>query len=132
MKALSIHQPWAWAILHAGKTVENRTWSTKYRGPFLIHASKTRSSYDREARLDWSKLYGVALPKWEELVVGAIVGVVEVVECLPASQVDPGPWVEGPVCWILANPRAFSNPKALRGAQGLFGVHDQAIPVELR
>lgn len=26
MKALSIRQPWAWAILHAGKDVENRDW----------------------------------------------------------------------------------------------------------
>ena len=34
MKALTVQQPWAWAIIHAGKTVENRTqrwWS--YRGP---------------------------------------------------------------------------------------------------
>jgi hypothetical protein len=80
MKALSIHQPWAWAILHAGKTVENRTWSTKYRGPLLIHASKTRTSYDREAQVDWLKVYGVVIPRWEELVVEAIVGVVELVD----------------------------------------------------
>lgn len=26
MKALSIQQPWIWAILHAGKRAENRTW----------------------------------------------------------------------------------------------------------
>lgn len=26
MRALSIRQPWAWAILHAGKRVENRGW----------------------------------------------------------------------------------------------------------
>ncbi len=26
MKALSIRQPWAWAICHAGKRVENREW----------------------------------------------------------------------------------------------------------
>lgn len=39
--ALSIRQPWAWAILHAGKTIENRDWrSCKYRGPVWIHASK--------------------------------------------------------------------------------------------
>jgi hypothetical protein len=39
--ALSIRQPWAWAILHAGKRIENREWrSCKYRGPILIHASK--------------------------------------------------------------------------------------------
>lgn len=25
MKALTVQQPWAWAIIHGGKTVENRT-----------------------------------------------------------------------------------------------------------
>jgi hypothetical protein len=40
MKCLSVPQPWAWAILHAGMDVENRTWWTEYRGPILIHASK--------------------------------------------------------------------------------------------
>ncbi len=122
MKALSIHQPWAWAILHAGKTVENRGWSTRHRGPLLIHASKTRKSYDSLAELDWEKVYGVELPKWEELVTGSLVGVVEVVDCLPASEATPSPWVQGPMCWVLANPRAFTEPVAYRGAQGLFEV----------
>ncbi|MBL8866467.1 MAG: ASCH domain-containing protein, partial [Planctomycetia bacterium] len=49
MLALSIHQPWAHAILHFGKSVENRTWSTSYRGPLLIHAAKSRASYDRQS-----------------------------------------------------------------------------------
>lgn len=41
MKALSIRQPWAWAILNAGKRVENRSWQAcHYRGPLLIHAAK--------------------------------------------------------------------------------------------
>lgn len=40
MKALSIRQPWAHAILHLGKRVENRDWSgCSYRGPVLLHAS---------------------------------------------------------------------------------------------
>jgi len=26
MKALTLKQPWAWAVAHAGKDVENRTW----------------------------------------------------------------------------------------------------------
>ena len=33
MKCLSIRQPWAWAIIHAGKDIENRCWPTSYRGP---------------------------------------------------------------------------------------------------
>lgn len=40
-RALSVRQPWAWAILHAGKDVENRSWATGYRGELLIHAGKT-------------------------------------------------------------------------------------------
>jgi hypothetical protein len=39
VKALSIRQPWVWAIVHAGKDIENRTWWTPYRGPVLIHAA---------------------------------------------------------------------------------------------
>jgi len=42
MKALSVRQPWAHAILHLGKRVENRDWrGCNYRGPVLLHASKT-------------------------------------------------------------------------------------------
>jgi hypothetical protein len=39
MKALSIKQPWAELILQKRKTIELRTWNTKFRGYFLIHAS---------------------------------------------------------------------------------------------
>lgn len=38
MKALTVQQPWAWAIIHGDKTVENRTQLWKYRGPLAIHA----------------------------------------------------------------------------------------------
>ena len=41
MKALSIRQPWASLIASGKKTVETRTWETKYRGPILICAGKT-------------------------------------------------------------------------------------------
>lgn len=44
MKALSIRQPWAWAILHAGKRVENRDWQHTPRWmvgqSICLHASK--------------------------------------------------------------------------------------------
>lgn len=40
MKAMSIKQPWAELIVSGVKDVENRTWSTDYRGPILIHAGK--------------------------------------------------------------------------------------------
>lgn len=38
MKALTVQQPWAWAIAAGHKTVENRTQLWKHRGPLAIHA----------------------------------------------------------------------------------------------
>jgi len=38
VKILSICQPWAHAIVFMTKRIENRSWSTPYRGPLLIHA----------------------------------------------------------------------------------------------
>lgn len=42
MKALSLHQPWASLVALGVKTIETRSWATKYRGPLLIHAAKRR------------------------------------------------------------------------------------------
>ncbi len=46
MKALSLKQPWAELILRKKKTIEIRSWNTRYMGYFCIHASKSR---DKEA-----------------------------------------------------------------------------------
>lgn len=46
MKALSVRPPWAWAIAHAGKRIENRSRRTTYRGPIAIHASKKLTESD--------------------------------------------------------------------------------------
>jgi len=40
MKALSLKQPFAELILQGKKKIELRKWNTKFRGEFLIHASK--------------------------------------------------------------------------------------------
>ncbi len=41
MKALSIREPWAGMIRNGKKTIETRTWSTKYRGKLLLCTSKS-------------------------------------------------------------------------------------------
>lgn len=38
MKALTIRQPWASLIALGIKTIETRSWQTRYRGPIAIHA----------------------------------------------------------------------------------------------
>jgi hypothetical protein len=43
MKALSIIQPWATLLAMGAKKIETRSYRTPYRGPLLIHASKTLS-----------------------------------------------------------------------------------------
>lgn len=40
MRILSIRQPWAWLIVNGLKDIENRNWTTGYRGSLLIHAGK--------------------------------------------------------------------------------------------
>jgi hypothetical protein len=41
--AISLREPWAAAVAFLGKDVENRSrWPFEYRGPILIHASKTQ------------------------------------------------------------------------------------------
>lgn len=38
--ALSVKQPWAALVVSGRKTIEIRSWGTRFRGPVLIHASK--------------------------------------------------------------------------------------------
>jgi len=47
LRCLTGRQPWWWAILHAGKRIENRRKRWKYRGPILLHAAKgcTKDEY---------------------------------------------------------------------------------------
>jgi activating signal cointegrator 1 len=40
MKALSLTQPWASLVAWEAKRFETRSWTTTYRGPIAIHASK--------------------------------------------------------------------------------------------
>lgn len=39
MKAITIKHPWASLISLGMKSIETRSWATKYRGPLAIHAS---------------------------------------------------------------------------------------------
>jgi len=50
MKALSVRQPWAWLIANNLKPIENRTWPTRYRGAFLIHAGQTFDLQGQDTR----------------------------------------------------------------------------------
>lgn len=83
MKIITIKQPWAWAIFHAGKDVENRKWLPAYRGLLGIHAAKSTDPKDYKVAADFIRSLGHAPPTFEELrgrgETGAILGTVEFV-----------------------------------------------------
>lgn len=102
MKALSIKQPWAWLIIRGGKDIENRTWHTKFRGRFLVHAAKGMTwDYYRWAR-DFAKARGVEVPPFDGLHRGGIIGSVELVDSVDASD---SPWYMGEKGFVLRDPR---------------------------
>jgi hypothetical protein len=122
--ALSIRQPWAWAIIHAGKDIENRDWRTRFRGPVCIHAAKgmTQAEYNGFIRtihtVSLTRPFprGSTVPSGENLPRGGIVGVAEIVDCVEASD---SPWFFGRFGFVLRNARPVEFIP-VRGALGLF------------
>lgn len=109
MKALTIKQPWADAIAHGTKRVENRTWTTRYRGSILIHAGV---AYDQTAGRTVPDL--TALADWPDYR-GAIIATAELVDIHPAAGCCT-PWGEPDVYhWQLANVYALPEPVLTKG-----------------
>lgn len=94
MKALSIRQPWAWLIVKGHKDIENRTWSTSYRGEILIHASKTID----KAAMHMAISRGWKLPDF--IKTGGIIGMARIDDCVESS--DSG-WFQGPYGFRLSH-----------------------------
>ena len=100
IKVLSVRQPWAWCIFHAGKYVENRTWKTNYRGELYIHASK---QFDYPAYSSLLPDYDIPqnLKVFEQ---GGIIGKIHLICCIKNSISS---WAEkGMYHWMLASPEA--------------------------
>lgn len=117
MKCLSIRQPWAWAIFH-GKDVENRTWTTKYRGELLIHAAKT---FDFEG-IKWiDRNFPGLIPEHVEFRYGCIIGKVKMIDCVYKSS---SPFFYGPYGFVFTDPVLFKNPIPYCGMLKLFDVPD--------
>ena len=132
MKALTVSQPFASMIADGEKRVENRIWSTNYRGPLAIHAG-TGSQYLAPRQLG---LYPM----------GCVVATCELIACVERIvvrrfQETPHAipdfrdlaWTEedvtgllddkhteGPWLWVLANVRKLSEPVSATGKRGLW------------
>jgi len=105
MKAISLKQPWASMIARGDKTIETRTWPTKYRGDLLIVASKN--------------------PKIPGLPSGKAVCIVELVGFRPMTREDEQAacceFYLGAFAWVLRNIRTI-EPFDVRGQLGFYEV----------
>ncbi|MHC5748102.1 MAG: ASCH domain-containing protein [Nostoc sp.] len=76
MKAISVRQPWAWAIIYALKNIENRGWPIHYRGDILIHAAKTCTKKEYFEAKEFCQSMGVVIPELISLRRGQVIGIV--------------------------------------------------------
>lgn len=119
--ALSVRQPWAWAILHGGKIIENRSAGSIRAGkmdcrPIALHAAKGMK--EEEYRWGAWRLaqHGVTCPRPDDLVRGAIIGTVEVVDIISQSDSE---WFGGQMGLVLEKPTPCT-PIPAAGALGYF------------
>src|SRR5262245_15474210 len=99
-RALTVRQPWAWAIIPAGKDIENRPGTRRLAsGTIGIQAGMGLDSPNRLPR-------GAKKPRSEDLIHGAIIGVVDIVGVVDRSR---SKWFDGPHGWVLRNPRALQR-----------------------
>lgn len=127
MRILTVRQPWAWAIIHGTKSVENRSRNIAgdYRGTVAIHAAASKIA-----------LFDPAHPElWpfnrNKHTLGAIIGVVNLwavhkhdgsvrMLCCPNSPDRYTRWAQ-PEAWHLcmSTARPLAEPIPFRGALGL-------------
>lgn len=131
--AISVMQPWAWLIAHApewpenmvGKTIENRSQPTNYRGPVLIHVSRTWAHVGEQlVELRRLGLVGRGCPEPNIGVLrsqlGLVIAVAELVGCRRIGSADAHPWASpGAWGWELEDIELV-RPFGLRGHRGLW------------
>lgn len=121
--ALSVRQPWAWALIHGGKDVENRGKMAIHRGAMhkqvgkriAIHAAKGMTRDEYESASDFMAGIGVTCPAAADLERGGIIG-----SAFLASVVSKhtSRWFFGPHGLCLIRP----EPVPFIGASGELGM----------
>ncbi len=119
--ALSVRQPWAWAIIDGCKIIENRSLGAirsggMRTGRICIHAA----SEVKEDEFRWGvwrlQRHGVTPPRPDDLPRRAIIGTVDVVDIIDHSDSE---WFGGPWGLVLENPVPI-DPIPAKGALGYF------------
>jgi hypothetical protein len=123
-RAISIRQPWAWAVIYGSKDVENRgpnalrQFGAAVGRRVYVHASKSMTPEEYEQARTFMAGLTVACPPPADLALGGVIGTVLVVDIV---RTHGSPWFEGPLALVLADPRPEPF-MAVRGQVGLFRV----------
>jgi len=130
MKALTISQPFADLIARGEKWVENRTWSTDYRGPLAIHAGRGTQYLTRADLANYTT--GAIVATCDLVaVVNRLAPTREQIRELESAgytweQLNAHQYADGPLCWVLLEVRP-AIPVAINGRQGLWDVPREVI-----
>lgn len=120
-KAISVRQPWAWALIHGGKDVENRNKAPIGTRQLIghriqIHAAKGMTRDEYENALDYMLRLGVPCPHPSELLRGGVIGSVRLTDVVSER---PSRWFFGPRGLVVDEPQAC-EPTAGPGQLGWF------------
>jgi hypothetical protein len=133
MKTLSIRQPWAFAILHLGKNLENRSWRTSHLGDILIHAGAGCSKKEYDEAVDWMLEHELIrartdVPSISDLPRGGIVGKANIWGFVVPNRGPYGKWYmpynnkgQPQYGWLLKDAQELPF-RPLKGRLGLFEV----------
>ena len=134
MKAYTVHQPYAYATVAGLKHYETRSKRTNIRGRVAVHAGKTglgRATKELSDNDFWTLMEVIGGKT--DLPQGAVVGTVEIVDCVPVEEIVPtlteqewvlGDFSPGRFAWVLRNPIMFDKPIPARGQQGWWNWED--------
>jgi len=124
--AISVRQPWAWAIIYAGKDIENRSRATSVRGPIAIHASKamTMAEYNEDASTI-AAITGIKPPRHNSSYIqyGGIIGTTNIIDDVIRSS---SPWFFGPHGYVLEGSAPLPLFFPTRGRLGFFNWRSMA------
>ncbi|WP_018656745.1 hypothetical protein [Actinomadura flavalba] len=118
MRAISVQQPWAFAIARGAKTVSNRPEPTSYRGPVLVHASMRVDLTACDSALVRSAGWDASDPL---ATIGAVIALAELTAVCPGSPCECGPWADaGAFHWTLDDVRPLPRPVVALGRTDLW------------
>jgi len=115
MKAITVKQPWAWAIAHGGKPVENRGNNLRCVKPgevFAIHAGK---GWDSGAGQQIANITDEEFAYTDEKKATGIIALAR----FGGNVVEhDSPYFTGPVGWVLHRRTPLAKPLPINGKQG--------------